>query len=192
MQHVFVSLYCWVFLVSSLCKPLITKVECFWFSTVESTCLLYLPCQLLPKCVLKDCHEKFNFCTWEKKNFFSVFFTACVQVTSNERWKWQNNLKGGNEWEGFGSDFFSGTGKHSLYVLSSYVVQEPVHLNNNTTSDPFSSNLNHYRAATHSSISSTAQFTFSDSSKLFFLTTILSSSTLPTHISCFCFLLWKP
>lgn len=191
MQHVFVSLYCWVLLVSSLCKPLITKVECFLFSTVESTCLLYLPCQVLPKCVLKDCHEEINFYPWEKENFFSVFFTACVQVISNEHWKWQNNLKGGNEWEGFGSDFFSGTGKHSLYVFSSYVVQEPVHLNN-TTSDPFSSNLNHYRAATHSSLSSAAQATFSDSSKLFFLTTILSSSSLPTHVSCFCFLLWKP
>lgn len=190
MQHVFVSLYCWVLLVSSLCKPLITKVECFWFSTVESTCLLYLPCQLWPKCVLKDCHEKINFCTWEKENFF-LFFSqlVCKLFLTNVG---NDKIKGGNEWEGFGSDFFSGTGKHSLYVLSSYVVQDPVHLNNNTTSDPFSSNLNHYRAATHSSISSTAQSTFSDSSKLFFLTTILSSSALPTHISCFCFLLWKP
>lgn len=82
----------------------------------------------------------------------------------------------------------------SLYVISSYLVQEPVHLNNNTTSDPFSSNLNQYRAATHSSTYSVAQFTFPDSSKLFFLTFFftLSSSVLPTRFSCFCFLLWKP
>lgn len=91
---------------------------------------------------LKDCHEKINFCPWEKENFFSVFFTVCVQVISNEHWKRQNHFKSGNEWEGFGSDFFSGTDRHSLYVFSSYTVQEPVSVNNNTTSDPFCSNLN--------------------------------------------------
>lgn len=42
---------------------------------------------------LKGCHEKINVYTWEKENFFSVFFTVCVQVISNEHWKGQNNLK---------------------------------------------------------------------------------------------------